>query len=127
MYWRITSTLPSTADPLGFFFGSVLLAAEIYCVGVLIISLTMNVDPLKRPRLEREDDEALHAVEFVREDGIVWVHDCDETGRMRTLAWPVAMVPQERLMAWPAGHPVVVAAVVRNVTIRVVVTALQAG
>ena len=56
LYWRFTSTLPSLSDPLGFGFGMILLAAEVFCVTVLVISLTINADPLERKPLEREED-----------------------------------------------------------------------
>ncbi len=55
--WRLTETLPPASDPVGLFFGLILLAAELYCVGILAISLIVNIDPLRRKDLP-EDDEA---------------------------------------------------------------------
>ncbi|MGE3248318.1 MAG: UDP-forming cellulose synthase catalytic subunit [Beijerinckiaceae bacterium] len=96
MYWRITSTLPPVADPLGFFFGSILLAAEIYCVGVLIISMTMNVDPLKRPRLEREEDDKLPTV-----DVFIPTYNEDEYILATTIAAAKSMdYPPHKLKVW---------------------------
>ena len=43
--------------------GSILLAAELYCVLILVISLVINVDPLERERLPREEDDKLPTVE----------------------------------------------------------------
>ncbi|AWN44930.1 cellulose synthase catalytic subunit (UDP-forming) [Methylobacterium terrae] len=48
VYWRVTGTLPSPDDPVGLGFGLVLLAAELYCVLILAVSLVVNADPLVR-------------------------------------------------------------------------------
>jgi cellulose synthase (UDP-forming) len=47
--WRLDSTLPPASDPLGLAFGLVLVAAELYCVSILAVSLLVNADPLRRP------------------------------------------------------------------------------
>ena len=64
IFWRSTSTLPPLSDPLDFGLGFVLFLAEIYCVLILTISLVINVDPLKRPTLPREDDDKLPTVDI---------------------------------------------------------------
>ena len=96
MYWRITSTMPPLSDPIGFFFGSILLAAELYCVGVLCISLTMNIDPLKRPRLEREDDDKLPTVDI-----FIPTYNEDDYILATTIAAAKSMdYPPEKLKVW---------------------------
>lgn len=47
--WRLDSTLPPASDPVGLAFGLVLVAAELYCVAILAVSLLVNADPLRRP------------------------------------------------------------------------------
>ena len=64
IFWRSTSTLPPLSDPLDFGLGFVLFLAEIYCVLILTISLVINVDPLKRATLPREDDDKLPTVDI---------------------------------------------------------------
>jgi len=97
MYWRISSTMPPLSDPLGFFFGSILLAAEIYCVCVLTISLIINVDPLKRKPLPRsEDDEALPTV-----DVFIPTYNEDEYILATTVAAAKSMdYPAHKLKVW---------------------------
>lgn len=97
MYWRITSTMPPLSDPLGFFFGGILLCAEIYCVCVLVISLLINVDPLKRARLEREeDDDKLPTV-----DVFIPSYNEDEYILATTIAAAKSMdYPPEKLKVW---------------------------
>ncbi|HUO53371.1 MAG TPA: UDP-forming cellulose synthase catalytic subunit [Rhodoblastus sp.] len=63
IYWRFTSTLPPAEDLAGFVSGLVLLAAELYCVTILTISLIINVDPLRRARLPRDADADLPSVD----------------------------------------------------------------
>nr|WP_144763432.1 UDP-forming cellulose synthase catalytic subunit [Methylobacterium dankookense] len=48
VYWRLTATLPAIDDPLSFGLGLVLLAAELYCVLILAVSLVVNAEPLER-------------------------------------------------------------------------------
>ena len=48
IYWRVTSTIPPISDPLNFFFGSLLFAAEIYSVGMLVLSFFIVSDPIER-------------------------------------------------------------------------------
>ncbi|MCC2098038.1 MAG: UDP-forming cellulose synthase catalytic subunit, partial [Hyphomicrobiales bacterium] len=97
LYWRITSTMPPLSDPLGFFFGFILVVAEIYCVCVLVISLLINVDPLKRPRLEREeDDEKLPTV-----DVFIPTYNEDEYILATTIAAAKSMdYPPHKLKVW---------------------------
>ncbi|MCW2285475.1 cellulose synthase (UDP-forming) [Rhodoblastus acidophilus] len=61
--WRVTETLPPASDPVGLFFGLILLAAEAYCGFIFAISLTVNVDPLKRKDLPRDPDQDLPTVD----------------------------------------------------------------
>ena len=63
IFWRATSTLPSLDQPLNFSIGLMLVAAELYCVLILVISLIINADPLDRKPLERGDDDALPTVD----------------------------------------------------------------
>lgn len=97
MYWRITSTLPPSSDTLGFFFGCVLLAAEIYCVCVLVISLTINVDPLKRKPLEREEDDT----KLPTVDVFIPSYNEDDYILATTIAAAKSMdYPPEKLKVW---------------------------
>ncbi len=48
MYWRFTSTLPPISDPVNFFFGFLLFAAELYSVSMLAISFFIVSDPIER-------------------------------------------------------------------------------
>ena len=57
--WRLTNTLPSVASPVDFAVGIILLAAELYCVVMMFLSLFTVATPIDRapaPRLS--DDEA---------------------------------------------------------------------
>jgi cellulose synthase (UDP-forming) len=96
LYWRFTSTLPSPSDPVGFTFGLILLMAEFYCVVVLIISLTVNADPLVRKPLEREDDDKLPTV-----DVFIPTYNEDEYILATTIAAAKSMdYPPEKLNVW---------------------------
>ena len=50
VYWRTTSTLPPFGMTADFLFGVLLYAAEMYCFGVLALSLFIIADPVE-PRL----------------------------------------------------------------------------
>ena len=63
LYWRITTTLPSSDEPLALFIGLLLLGAELYCVFILTISVIVNADPLKRPDAKRGDERDLPTVD----------------------------------------------------------------
>lgn len=96
MYWRLTSTMPPVSDILGFTFGSVLLAAELYCVVVLVISMTINVSPLKRKPLEREDDGKLPTVDI-----FIPTYNEDEYILATTIAAAKSMdYPADKLNVW---------------------------
>jgi cellulose synthase (UDP-forming) len=96
MYWRITNTMPSWSDPVGFTLGSILLAAELYCVLILVISLVINVDPLERERLPREDDDKLPTV-----DVFIPSYNEDEYILAMTVAAAKNMdYPPEKLKVW---------------------------
>lgn len=96
LYWRVTSTMPPLSDPLGFTFGAVLLAAEFYCVTVLVISLTINADPLIRKPLEREDDDKLPTV-----DVFIPTYNEDEYILATTIAAAKSMdYPADKLNVW---------------------------
>ena len=45
IYWRTTYTLPPTSDLVGLTLGLILLAAELYCVVILIVSLIVGAGP----------------------------------------------------------------------------------
>ena len=96
MYWRLTSTLPPSSDPVGLGFGLVLLCAELYCVTVLVISLIINADPLKRKPLPREDDDTLPVV-----DVFIPTYNEDEYILATTIAAAKSMdYPPEKLNVW---------------------------
>lgn len=96
MYWRITSTMPPLSDPLGFAFGCVLLTAELYCVMVLMISMTINVSPFKRKPLEREDDSKLPTVDI-----FIPTYNEDEYILATTIAAAKSMdYPADKLNVW---------------------------
>jgi cellulose synthase (UDP-forming) len=63
--WRLTETLPPVSDPVGFFFGILLLVAELYCATILTISLIVNAEPLKRLDLPRDPDDQLPTVDVL--------------------------------------------------------------
>jgi cellulose synthase (UDP-forming) len=96
LYWRFTSTLPPVSDPLGFTLGVILLMAELYCVLILVISLTINADPLRRKPLEKDDDEALPAV-----DVFIPTYNEDEYILATTMAAAKSMdYPAHKLTVW---------------------------
>ncbi|MEN0040839.1 MAG: UDP-forming cellulose synthase catalytic subunit, partial [Pseudomonadota bacterium] len=57
MYWRATSTIPPVSEPLNFTFGSLLFAAEIYSVGMLVLSFFIVSDPIARDEAPLTGDE----------------------------------------------------------------------
>ncbi len=65
VYWRITSTLPPLSDPVGLTCGSILLAAELYCVAMLLLTLVVNAEPLKREPAPQIEDDALPIVDVL--------------------------------------------------------------
>ena len=96
LYWRITSTLPPATDPLGLSLGALLLLAEIYCVLILVISLTISAEPLKRKPLPRDPDEALPVV-----DVYIPSYNEDEYILAATIAAAKSMdYPSEKLVVW---------------------------
>lgn len=48
LYWRVTSTLPSSDDIMSFIPGIILLIAEVYSIAMLFISVMVSAEPLKR-------------------------------------------------------------------------------
>lgn len=96
VYWRLSYTLPPTSDPIGFAFGVVLLSAEIYCVTILIISLIVNADPVKRKPLTRRADEDLPVV-----DVFIPTYNEDEYILATTAAAALSMdYPKDKLNVW---------------------------
>ncbi len=65
VYWRLTGTLPSLDDPVGLGFGLLLLAAELYCVLILAVSLVVNADPLVRAPVALPPAAELPAVDVL--------------------------------------------------------------
>ncbi|WP_349370117.1 UDP-forming cellulose synthase catalytic subunit [Salinarimonas sp.] len=53
VYWRATTTLPSTAQVPDFIFGSLLFAAEMFCILLFALNLFVIMRPLKRPPAPR--------------------------------------------------------------------------
>ncbi|PPD43936.1 MAG: cellulose synthase catalytic subunit (UDP-forming) [Methylocystis sp.] len=96
VYWRLTNTLPPTSDPVGLSFGLILLSAELYCVCILIISLIVNVDPVKRRALSRRPDEDLPVV-----DVFIPTYNEDEYILATTIAAALSMdYPKDKLNVW---------------------------
>ena len=56
VWWRTTETLPPIDDLVGFSAGLTLYLAEMFCVGMLFVSLFVIADPLRRPPARRLDD-----------------------------------------------------------------------
>jgi cellulose synthase (UDP-forming) len=58
IYWRLSSTIPPVDDVMNFIPAVILMAAELYCVAMLALSLFVVLDPLDRedaPRVEGDD------------------------------------------------------------------------
>lgn len=96
VYWRISFTLPPASDPVGLTFGCILLAAELYCVLILVISLTIGADPIKRPRQKRRPDHELPVV-----DVFIPTYNEDEYILATTMAAAKSMdYPADKLNVW---------------------------
>ncbi|MDB5571610.1 MAG: bcsA [Hyphomicrobiales bacterium] len=96
LYWRVSSTLPPASDPVGLAFGIVLVCAEAYCVLILVISLTISADPLKRKRVEQDVDADLPTV-----DVFIPTYNEDEYILATTIAAAKSMdYPGEKLTVW---------------------------
>ena len=96
IYWRTTSTLPPVADTTGFVIGLMLLLAELYCLLILVISLIINADPLKRKPLEQEPDDKLPTV-----DVFIPSYNEDEYILATTMAAARSMdYPAHKLTVW---------------------------
>lgn len=96
VYWRLSYTLPPPSDPIGLTFGLILLSAEIYCVTILIISLIVNADPVKRQPLTRRRDEDLPVV-----DVFIPTYNEDEYILAATMAAALSMdYPKDKLHVW---------------------------
>lgn len=96
VFWRATSTLPPLSDPIDFVLGFILLLAESYCVLILTISLIINVDPLKRKPLAREEDEKLPTV-----DVFIPTYNEDEEILATTMAAAMSMdYPAHKMTVW---------------------------
>jgi cellulose synthase (UDP-forming) len=96
LYWRLTSTLPPASDPVGLTFGVIVLAAELYCALILVISLTISADPLRRPPLEQDPDDLLPTV-----DVFIPSYNEDEYILATTIAAAKSMdYPSNKLTVW---------------------------
>ncbi len=96
LYWRTTSTLPPASDAVGLAFGLLLLAAECYCVLILVISLTISADPLKRATIERDPDDLLPTI-----DVFIPTYNEDEYILAATMAAARSMdYPAHKLSVW---------------------------
>lgn len=94
--WRLTSTLPPLDQPVNFALGLLLIAAELYCVLILVISLIINADPLERPGLERQDDAELPLV-----DVFIPTYNEDEYILATTIAAAKSLdYPAAKLVVW---------------------------
>jgi cellulose synthase (UDP-forming) len=65
MYWRLTETLPSPTQIWDFLPAMMLVAAEIYCVGMLGLGLFVNAQSVTRPRARQLDDNDLPTVDVL--------------------------------------------------------------
>lgn len=90
VWWRTTETLPSIDDPVGFGFGILLYAAEMFCVGMLFVSLFVISDPLRRPPARRLKPEDCPTVD-------VFVPSYDESADL-----VAATLAAATTMDWPA-------------------------
>lgn len=96
LYWRLTCTLPPASDPFGLSFGLILLAAELYCVAILAISLIVNIDPIERPPLARRTEDELPTV-----DVFIPTYNEDEYILATTAAAALSLdYPKEKLTVW---------------------------
>ena len=96
LYWRLSSTLPPVSDVAGFSFGCIVLAAEMFCAFIMAISLLINVDPLRRKSLPREDDAKLPTV-----DVLIPSYNEDESILAMTICAAKGMdYPSEKLKVW---------------------------
>ena len=96
MYWRTTNTLPPVSDPIDFALGLLLYTAELYCVLILTISLIINVDPLKRKPMPREEDDKLPTV-----DVFIPSYNEDEQILATTIAAALSMdYPASKVTVW---------------------------
>ena len=96
LYWRLTSTLPPASDPVGLAFGVLVLLAELYCVLILAISLTISAEPLNRRPLERDPDDQLPTV-----DVFIPSYNEDESILATTMAAAMSMdYPRDKLTVW---------------------------
>jgi cellulose synthase (UDP-forming) len=90
VWWRTTETLPATDDLVGFSAGVVLYAAEMFCVGMLFVSLFVIADPLRRPPARRLKPEECPRVD-------VFVPSYDESADL-----VAATLAAATTMDWPA-------------------------
>lgn len=96
IYWRASYTLPPTSDPVGLTLGSILLVAELYCVVILIVSLIVGADPVKRKPQRRRPDEELPVV-----DVFIPTYNEDEYILATTIAAARSMdYPKDKLNVW---------------------------
>jgi cellulose synthase (UDP-forming) len=94
--WRVTSTLPSPADPVSFGFGCLLLVGELYCVFILFVSLIINADPLRRP-----PPPVAAAADLPKVDVFVPTYNEDASILAMTLAAARQMsYPPDKLTIW---------------------------
>jgi cellulose synthase (UDP-forming) len=96
VYWRATQTLPDVDDVAGFTFGTLLALAELYCVFVLAVSLTINADPL-----ERGDAPCMPESQLPDVDVFIPSYDEDPSILAMTIAAARSMdYPPEKLKVW---------------------------
>jgi len=96
LYWRITSTLPSSSDVAGLSIGLIVLGAELFGFVVLGIGLIINIDPLERATLPRDPDDDLPTV-----DVFIPTYNEDEYILATTAAAAMSMdYPADKLTVW---------------------------
>ncbi|TCR65621.1 UDP-forming cellulose synthase catalytic subunit [Bosea sp. BK604] len=63
IYWRVTETIPDPSQLLDFIPGVMLIAAELYCIGMLGLGLFVNAQPVTRPQAPQLSDQELPTVD----------------------------------------------------------------
>lgn len=63
VYWRVTETIPNPSNLLDFIPGIALLAAELYCLGMLALGLFVSAQPVTRPQAPQLADDELPTVD----------------------------------------------------------------
>ncbi len=96
VYWRLSGTLPGLDDPVGFGLGLVLVAAELYCVLILAVSLVINAEPLERAAAPALPDAETPGVD-------VFIPSYNESAEILSVTLAAALnldYPADKLTVW---------------------------